>query len=249
MAATKKSTIDDIEEKNFENTMRRINEQNAEYWPKSETFSGNFEKFKKVFKTLPSMEFALDGFNCGLNRPNYFYIKKERGEASVAALSDVSQALSIQYGITGKNGQPIRVITETKWATNLPPAITLLDEDIQKLNEEFIFVNVQPLRTYVDSQKKILDRSIFSFIGSSNSSSKTSIAAAEKLTLAMEYYNKHSSMDGFNGDLLTSQEKEALNQEGSGLKKIVDTALEHVDKDIRETILNRVTSASKRLEI
>ena len=234
MAATQKSIID---------------QANATLFPPSNTFSRNFEKFKEIFKTLPSMGFALEGCHYGPNRPNYFYIKKERGEASVAALSDVSQALSMQYGITGKNGQPIRVITETKWATNLPPAITLLDEDIQKLNKNFVFVNVEPLRTYVLDQKKVLDSSVFSFIGSSNSSNKTSIAAAEKLISAMEYYNKHSSMDGFNGNCLTRQENNALYQKESNLKKIVDKALEHVNKDIRETILNSVTSASKGLEI
>jgi hypothetical protein len=166
MAATQKSTID---------------QANATFFPPSNTFRGNLEKFKKIFKTLPSMGFSLEGCNWGLNQPNYFYIKKEeREEVSVAALSDVSRALSIQYGITGTDGQPIRVITETKWAANLPPQIILLDEDIQKLDKEFIFANVEPLCTYVDDEKKA-SGSKFIFFGDSSNPKEISIAAAEKL--------------------------------------------------------------------
>lgn len=213
------------------------NSQNSIFRPQSPVFSQNVEKLRHI---LPG--FTLSASDMAPQH-RYYIIHKDE-----SFLSALSTALSVQCGIVEKDGQPKHIITNTPWATNLPPQVILVDKDLKKLNKEFILpVNVAPLRRHVDDENASGNNFIF-FEGFSNTR-KIGIAAAEKLILAMEYYNKHRSMNGFNGDCLTSQENSALNQEKNGLKKAVDTALAHVGEDIRLTILNSITSTSKRLEI
>lgn len=103
------------------------NSQNSMFRPQSPIFSQNCEKLRRILPgfTLSANDMALQHY--------YYIIHKDE-----SFLSALSTALSVQCGIVDKDGQPKQIITNSRWATNLPPQIILVDQDLEKLSENFI---------------------------------------------------------------------------------------------------------------